>query len=213
MVAAGISARDFKVQQIEVWLRQVQLKLGARLQGTKRLEELGEHVLQVLAEHLEARVGVIHASDDHGGFKRFGAFALPAGAGAETLRAGEGLAGQAIKEQRVLHVSELPTDYLPIASSLGRGKPRQLLVMPAAVNGTVHAVLELGLLRARRAGRPRAARAHVRSHRDRGALGERSRPAAGAARRRRSARAKSSRLSRRSCASRTKSWRDRANRW
>jgi len=43
---------------------------------------------------------------------------------------------------------ERPEGYLPITSALGHGAPRELLIAPATADGTVHAMVELGFLRA-----------------------------------------------------------------
>ena len=51
-------------------------------------------------------------------------------AGAAELRPGDGLLAQAAKEQRTLHVKDVPDGYLPVSSSLGRGTPAQLLIAP-----------------------------------------------------------------------------------
>ncbi len=64
------------------------------------------------------------------------------------LRPGDGLLGQAARANRPLHVTDVPAGYLPVASSLGRGTPQELLVAPASVDGVVHALVELGFLRA-----------------------------------------------------------------
>ena len=55
--------------------------------------------------------------------------------------------GQAAKENRPLHVRDVPADYLSIGSSLGTSKASELLVAPASVDGIVHAVVELGFFR------------------------------------------------------------------
>jgi signal transduction histidine kinase/DNA-binding response OmpR family regulator len=69
---------------------------------------------------------------------------LPAQAVTDTLRPGDGLTGQAAKSNRPLVVRDVPADYLPIASTTGRGTPAELLIAPASVDRVVHAVLELG---------------------------------------------------------------------
>ncbi len=63
------------------------------------------------------------------------------------LRPGDGLVGQAAKDNRLIHVRDIPGDYLPIGSSLGHGKPRELVVAPASADGVVEAVMELGFFR------------------------------------------------------------------
>jgi CheY-like chemotaxis protein/signal transduction histidine kinase len=45
-------------------------------------------------------------------------------------------------------VKPVPAGYLPVASGLGRGDPSELLIAPASVDDEVHAIVELGFLRA-----------------------------------------------------------------
>ncbi len=79
-----------------------------------------------------------------GSFRRVASYAMPPDSRSDQLRLGEDLAGQAVKENRALHVTDVPEGYLTVSSSLGHGKPRELLVAPGSVDGMVHAVIELG---------------------------------------------------------------------
>jgi CheY-like chemotaxis protein/signal transduction histidine kinase/CHASE3 domain sensor protein len=150
IIAAGfLTSRDFLTQQTEAWLQSGLAGLSERMQGEQRLETLGDNVLGFLARYLDAQVGAMFIVEPSGQFRRFAGYALPPGndAKAASLRPGDGLAGQALKENRVLTVHEVPADYLPIASSLGEANPTQLLIAPASDSGVVHAVVELGFFR------------------------------------------------------------------
>ncbi|HEV7715668.1 MAG TPA: CHASE3 domain-containing protein, partial [Steroidobacteraceae bacterium] len=145
--SAYMSSRDYRARQTQVWLRSGQVGLSTRLQGEQRLDSLGEKVLRFLADYLEAHAGAVYIAESDGRFRRFAGYAVPTGTESETLRPGDGLLGQAAKENRALRVRDVPEGYLSIASSLGRGKPRELLVAPASIDGVVHAVVELGFFR------------------------------------------------------------------
>ncbi|ADO70811.1 response regulator [Stigmatella aurantiaca] len=149
--AAGyMTSRDFRTRSIEAWLQAGQASLGGRMQGDQRLTQLGENVLQFLTGYLNAQVAAIYLAEPTGTFRRFAGYALPPAleGQTETIRPGEGLLGQAIREQRVFHLKDVPTDYLSISTSLSRGTPRHLLVVPARVDGGVNAVVELGFIHA-----------------------------------------------------------------
>src|SRR3546814_8275001 len=60
------------------------------------------------------------------------------------VRPADGLLGQAIKDKRGFSLDAVPDNYLYFGSSLGKAKPRQLLIAPAMADGEVNAVLELG---------------------------------------------------------------------
>ena len=144
-IAALLASRDHRARRIETWLRAVQAGLNLEIQGEKRLDVLGEHVLAYLADCLDAQVGALYLAEGGGSFRRVAGFAAPAGP--DVLRPGEGLLGQVAKDNRALHVRDIPPGYLPVNSALGRGPARELLLAPASIDGVVHAVIELGLLR------------------------------------------------------------------
>ncbi|MCP3059817.1 response regulator [Myxococcus sp. K38C18041901] len=149
-ISAYMTSRDYRARSIQGWMQQGETLLATRMQGGPRLEQLGDQVLQFLATYLDAQVGAIYLADGLDHFHRFAGYALPASfpdSGAQ-LRPGEGLVGQALKENRTFHVKDVPEGYLPINSSLGQGRPRHLVVFPTQVDGKVNAVVELGFLHA-----------------------------------------------------------------
>jgi signal transduction histidine kinase/CheY-like chemotaxis protein/CHASE3 domain sensor protein len=145
--AAVMTSRDYRARQTQVWLRSGQVGFSARLQGEQRLDTLGENVLGFLADYLNAQAGAIYIAERDGRFRRFASYAVAAGPTGGILRPGDSLLGQAVKENRALRVREVPENYLPITSSLGRSSPRELLMAPASVDGVVQAVVELGFFR------------------------------------------------------------------
>ena len=56
---------------------------------------------------------------------------------------GEGLAGQAAVERKVIVLSDIPADYVRIGSGLGDAPPRTIAVVPIATSERVAAVLEV----------------------------------------------------------------------
>jgi signal transduction histidine kinase/CheY-like chemotaxis protein/CHASE3 domain sensor protein len=150
IIAAGfLTSRDFLAQQTEAWLQSGAAGLSERMQGEQRLDVLGDNVLGFLARYLDAQVGAVYMVEPGGQFRRFGGYALPPGYGeqADALRPGDGLAGQAAKDNRVLSIHDVPAGYLPVASSLGQSSPTHLLIAPASDSGVVQAVVELGFFR------------------------------------------------------------------
>jgi signal transduction histidine kinase/CheY-like chemotaxis protein len=146
IVAAALrSSRDYRGRQIEAWIRTGYIGLTERVQGEQRLEILGDRVLDYLARYMDAQAGAVYLAQD-GYFRRRGSYALANGDDLEIVRPGNGLLGQAAKENRPLHVRNVPDGYL-VASTLGSGKPVELLLAPASVDGVVHAVIELGFFR------------------------------------------------------------------
>jgi len=145
--AAALVSRDYRARQLQSWLRTGQMGLSERIQGDQTLDSLGENVVSYLAHYLGAQVGAIYIAEGPDRFRRFAGYALPAQLPNETLRRGDSLIGQAVKDNRLLHLTDVPPDYtLPVNSSIGKSSPREILIAPASIDRTVHAVVELGFL-------------------------------------------------------------------
>jgi len=152
--AAVTTSRDYRSREKQTWIRAGQMGLAERLQGEQRLSTLGENTLAFLTAYLNAQVGAIYLRTDGGDFQRFAAYALEDGGEQQiqpNLRDGQGLLGQAAKLNRAMHVKDVPEHYLTVSSAVGRHQPRELLIVPASVDGMVQAVFELGFLRRVRA--------------------------------------------------------------
>jgi len=147
-LAMLVAARDFRAGEAQAFIRAGQMGLSETLQGDQPLDKLGGNLLAFLAAFTEAQVGAVYIAEG-GRFRRFGGYAIAPGS-LDELRSGDGLLGQAVRDNRSLRVRDVPPDYLPVASAVGRGTPAELLVVPASVDGVVHAVLELGFFGATR---------------------------------------------------------------
>jgi CheY-like chemotaxis protein/signal transduction histidine kinase/CHASE3 domain sensor protein len=141
--AALMVSRDFMARQREAWLRAGQIGLSSLMQGDPPLEQLGEKILEYLAQYLGASVGAVFVAEG-GLYRRVSGYAIPVAADVAVVRPGDGLAGQAAKDNRPLRVRDVPANYLPIGSATGRGTAAELLVAPATIDGRVYAVIELG---------------------------------------------------------------------
>lgn len=56
---------------------------------------------------------------------------------------GIGLVGQCAYEKAPIYLNEIPDNYMEITSGLGEANPKYILLMPAIMNDTVYAVIEL----------------------------------------------------------------------
>jgi CheY-like chemotaxis protein/signal transduction histidine kinase/CHASE3 domain sensor protein len=141
--SALVASRDFRSRQAQAWIRSGQMGLSEQMQGDQSLDKLGGNLLGFLAGFVEAQVGAVYIADA-GQYRRFAAYAIPADDSVAAVRPGDGLVGQAAKDRRALRVRDVPAGYLPISSGIGQGTPNELVVIPASIDGVVHAVLELG---------------------------------------------------------------------
>ncbi len=145
VAVAVVTSRDYRMRRQESWLRAGLATFRARIQGEHRLERLGAEILAFFAESLQVRVGTVSVVED-GGFRQVASYALadPAAGGRAP---GGGLAVQSARDNRTLHVTDVPDDYFQVSSSVGATKPRELVIVPAVVEGVTQSVVELGFLR------------------------------------------------------------------
>jgi signal transduction histidine kinase/DNA-binding response OmpR family regulator/CHASE3 domain sensor protein len=151
MAAALRTSRDHRTRQTQVWIRVGQMGLSARIQGEQLLESLGAQVLAYLAEFLDARVGAVFVVESENRLRRVAGFAISEVTQSAMVHLGEGSLGEAAKGNRVIHMHDVPEDYMVIASSVGRARPREIVITPASVDGIVYGALELGFFRRLRA--------------------------------------------------------------
>jgi CheY-like chemotaxis protein len=138
--------RNKRTVRRQNWLQSGQTKLSEVLGGEQRMEQLGENVLRFLAEYADAQAGAFFASLQ-GEFQRIATYGVPRDADIPNcFEAGDGLLGQAAKDNRTFFINDVPDGCLTFGSALVKGKPRQLVIVPVSVDGSVNAVFELGFI-------------------------------------------------------------------
>jgi CheY-like chemotaxis protein/signal transduction histidine kinase/CHASE3 domain sensor protein len=148
VVAAALrTSREYRLRQTQVWSRVGQMGLTTRIQGEQRLDALGDLVLSYLIDYLDARIGAVFVTDSENRLRRVAGYGVVEGTRSTTLRLGEGSLGQAAKENRVIHMRDVPADYMTVNSSVGRATPREIAITPTSVDGIVYGAVELGFFR------------------------------------------------------------------
>ncbi|HSR97677.1 MAG TPA: response regulator [Kofleriaceae bacterium] len=144
VIAAIMTARDFRSQTRQLWLRHADAAIAVRLSGEQSRTQLGDSIARALARYLDAQVAAVYAPDPEDRLLRIGSYGLGDDARAETPVTG--LARQALRDNAVMHIKDVPTDYITVATGLGSTRPRHILLAASAVDGDAQAVIELGLL-------------------------------------------------------------------
>ena len=143
---AYLLRRGMLTQLWQEWLQSGQLGLAKSLSGDPRLEQVGENVLGFLARYLNAQSGAFFAKEG-AVYRRKATYGVPAGEGIlEAFDVGDSLLGQAVKDSRLFFIEDVPEGYLSFGSSLGKSKPRHLLIVPVASDGIVNGLFELGFV-------------------------------------------------------------------
>ncbi|HUQ29761.1 MAG TPA: response regulator, partial [Usitatibacter sp.] len=129
------------------WLKTNLAKFSRMLQGQKELNTVGRLILSELAPVVSAQHAEFHVLSGGEEFPHLTLLASYASDGEQAhgrrIGLGEGLVGQCALEKRKILLNNPPPDYLQIASGLGHGAPRNILVLPVVFENQVKGVLEL----------------------------------------------------------------------
>ncbi len=104
-------------------------------------EQLGKLLLKNLARELEIMSGVYYR-EQKGEFIAEATYAVVSTTEPYTFKSGEGLSGQAAKNQQVMLLTRLPEGHLEVYSGLGKAPPAYLAIVPLVHKGKTMAVLE-----------------------------------------------------------------------
>ncbi len=131
----------------EDWVKTGTGGLFGQIAGELSPQELGRRALSYLARYIDAAMGVAYAADEQGQLNLLEAYAFEATAPASrSFRPGEGIVGQAARDDELRVLSDMPQGYVTVRSGLGMASPRHLLVVPFSSEGRCMGVFEFGLL-------------------------------------------------------------------
>jgi CheY-like chemotaxis protein/CHASE3 domain sensor protein len=146
LAAAAMSSRDFHEQAVEGWLRTGQGELSELLQGEQSVQKLGNAIASYLARYLGAQVAAVYYSERRATPTLVGSWGLATNTeGGSAPR--PGLTEQALKDNAVIRVTDVPADYFRVNSGVGERTPGELVIAPATADGIANAALEFGFFR------------------------------------------------------------------
>jgi CheY-like chemotaxis protein/signal transduction histidine kinase/HAMP domain-containing protein len=128
------------------WLNSNLARFGRILQGQRDLEAVCRMILSELAGLVGAQHGlfyVLEGKDAPRLVLRASYAHRPRAETSESFALGEGLVGQCALERERILLTDVPGEYIRLASGLGESTPPSLVVLPVLFEGNVKAVLEL----------------------------------------------------------------------
>ena len=123
------------------WLKTNLAKFFGMMQGQRSLQSLAQLIMSELTPVVWAQLGDVLPRRGRAARQPDAQAALAATATRGARRVsnrfalGEGLVGQARSRRRPILVTDVPDDYVPIASSLGEAPPRNIAVLPIFFEG------------------------------------------------------------------------------
>jgi len=129
------------------WLKTNLARFTRMLQGQRDMTTVAQMVLSELAPLVDAQQGVFYVNSSSNGqplMKLLGGYAYKKRKNlANEFHAGEGLVGQCTIERERILVTNVPSNYVYVASGLGEAPPNNIVVLPVLFEGDVKAVIEL----------------------------------------------------------------------
>lgn len=125
------------------WLQSHITELLRHLEGVLSIAEITQRSVQYLTTALNVPAGSLFLFSDG---RLTGAASL-GGRLSRTYRLGESLVGGAAQRQDIFEVSDVPTDYFSLSSSLGEAQPRCLVFVPLYFETKLIGVIELAAFR------------------------------------------------------------------
>jgi CheY-like chemotaxis protein/signal transduction histidine kinase len=137
-------------EQRRDWLKSGRNELNLLIREEQSTGEMADKVLGFMVTYLKAGVGALYLFDE-GAVKLTLAATYAATRDmkpGEQFRLGEGVIGQAAREQKVICLTEVPPGYLPIGSALGGAAPKVVCAIPLLHGNRLVGVIEIGAFRA-----------------------------------------------------------------
>jgi CHASE3 domain sensor protein/putative methionine-R-sulfoxide reductase with GAF domain len=132
--------------RLQDWVKTGINELNTKVRGDRPLEEMAGDAVAFLSEYLKVGVSALYLFEERSETLRIIAnYAFTRGKDLkDTIRLGEGLAGEAAREKRPLCLNSIPADYLVIGSALGEAVPRTVLALPLVHESRLIGVMEMG---------------------------------------------------------------------
>jgi HAMP domain-containing protein/signal transduction histidine kinase/CheY-like chemotaxis protein len=130
------------------WLKTNLAKFTGMLQGQRELNTVGQMLLSELAPLVNAHQGTVYHLAEIAGHLELKLLSSYADSDdvRGTIQPGEGLIGQCALEKKRLLLTNVPADFVKIASSLGQARQLSIVVLPVLFEGQTKAVIELATI-------------------------------------------------------------------
>lgn len=126
------------------WIKTNYAEVAESLQGVEDLPRFEALFLEKIAPKVDAIYGVFYLREEGNVLRKQAGYAADGDMkGKETIEIGEGLLGQCAANKKLLHLNNLPADYIHSSSGLGEGELTSLIIIPILFEREVIGVLEL----------------------------------------------------------------------
>ncbi len=129
------------------WLQTGIARLNEEMVGQTDLRTLVSNVIEFVAEYSRSQLGALYIQDPvSGNLSLCGHYAITPNSSRQTIRAGEGIVGQAALKGKKMQIRDIDPDNWVISLTSGDIRPRTIIALPFFHEQKVKGVIELGSL-------------------------------------------------------------------
>jgi len=129
------------------WLKTKVAEIATMYPEVENIKMLSERLITTIVPMVGGSLGVFYVKEVKKGdpiLKRMASYALvDENNKFEYFRFGDGLVGQSAAEKRPILMKNIPGHYINVHSGLGRGTPKNIMIVPVQFEGSVLAVIEV----------------------------------------------------------------------
>lgn len=127
------------------WITSGRAELNKAIGGEENILSLSSKAINYICKYLDAQIGAIYIKTDNNTFKLIGSYAHNISKiSSNEIKSGEGIIGQSVLEKKTILMTNIPEDYIKIASGTGEAVPKNILVTPCIYLNEVECVMEIG---------------------------------------------------------------------
>ena len=126
------------------WLKSTANKLLDSVRGELTVNEIAERILSFLVEDIHALLGVIYVrNEDSDTFNYIGSHGVDKNKIRTSFKFGEGITGQVAIDQKIVNLTDLPSEHLKQVTGMGSSAPGAIKIVPLVADGKTIGLIEL----------------------------------------------------------------------
>ena len=127
------------------WITNGRAELNEEMRGEEDITTLSSKVITYICKYLNSQIGALYIKTDNDTYRMLGSYAYNAHENlSNEIKLGEGIVGQSALEKQINLITNIPKDYIKIASGVGEAVPKNILVVPCMYKNEVECIIELG---------------------------------------------------------------------
>jgi signal transduction histidine kinase/CheY-like chemotaxis protein len=130
----------------ELWIRDGITAINESTRGEKEMSRLCKDALDVFVENASAQVGVFYTAREERLYFSASYGVADTAQLPESFPFGTNQAGRAAENKKIVHLENIPENYMNITSTTGALQPKHIVILPLLFNHVVEGVIEVAAI-------------------------------------------------------------------